>query len=66
MLNYPTAKMVVNEIPFTGDWCKAEPVSLELVAPAGDAFASFKPVKVLWEGEFRNGAFSFGWPTPIR
>lgn len=66
LLYYPTVKRVVSEIPFAGDWCKAEPVSVNVVAPAGDVFAALKPVKLLWAGEFRNGAFSFGWPTPMR
>jgi hypothetical protein len=66
LLLYPTVKQVVSEIPFAGDWCKAEPVSVNVVAPAGDVFSTLKPVKLLWAGEFRNGAFSFGWPTPMR
>jgi hypothetical protein len=66
VLNYPTAKKVVNVIPFTGTWCKAEPVAVEIVAPAGDPFAQFKPAKVVWAGEFRDGAFAFANPVPYK
>lgn len=34
-LCYPTAKREVNENPFAGGWCNAEPVSVIVVAPAG-------------------------------
>lgn len=66
-LNYPVqikGKILVNQIPFSGDWCAAEPVSLKIVAPAGDAFATLVPAKVVWAGEFRNGSFAFSRPVP--
>ena len=66
-LNYPVqikGKILVNQIPFSGDWCAAEPVSLKIVAPAGDVFATLVPAKVVWAGEFRNGAFAFIRPVP--
>jgi hypothetical protein len=65
-LNYPVqlkGKILVNRIPFAGDWCGAEPVSLKVTAPAGDPFAALVPVKLVWAGEFRNGAFSFSRPV---
>lgn len=66
-LNYPVqikGKILVNQIPFAGDWCGAEPVSLKVTAPAGDPFAVLVPVKVVWAGEFRNGAFALSRPVP--
>jgi hypothetical protein len=62
-LNYPTPKGLL-EIPVIGESCDAEPVSVEVSAPAGDPFAAFKPVKLLWASEFRNGSFSFSRPVP--
>ena len=66
-VNYPgvsskTKKVVVNEIPFVGDFCKAEPVSVDINAPQGDPFAAYPIAKVVWAAEFRNGAFSFTPP----
>lgn len=66
-LNYPglsakTKQIVVNEIPFVGDFCKAEPVSVNVNAPAGDPFAAFPIAKVVWAAEFKNGSFSFSPP----
>jgi len=63
-LNYPTRKGLI-EIPATGDVCKAEPVSVEVTARPGDPFAAFRPVKVVWAIEFKNGAFSLPRPQPI-
>lgn len=69
LLNYPgllakTKQVVVNEIPFVGDGCKAEPVSVNVNAPAGDLFGKFPIAKVIWAAEFKNGAFSFSPPKP--
>lgn len=65
-LNYPVqmkGKILVNQIPYAGNWCAAEPVSLKVVAAAGDVFAKLVPAKVLWAGEFRNGTFALSAPT---
>lgn len=69
LLKYPTIlanKVVVNEIPFVGDMCKAEPVSVNVTAPENDPFAAFKPVKTLWAFEFKNGAFSLNRPVAAK
>jgi hypothetical protein len=71
LLNYPglsgkTGQVVVNEIPFVGDFCKAEPVSVNVNAPAGDPFSAFPIAKVVWAGEFKNGSFSFSPPKIAR
>lgn len=63
-LNYPTPKGLI-EIPVAGDSCKAEPVSVEVHAPPGDPFAAFRPVKVLWAAEYKNGSFAFTRPLPL-
>jgi hypothetical protein len=53
---------MVNEIPYVGDGCKAEPVSVNVTAPGGDLFGKFPIAKVVWAAEFKNGAFSFSPP----
>ena len=68
-VNYPglspqTHQVVVNEIPFVGDSCKAEPVSVDVSAPAGDPFSAFPIAKVVWAAEFKNASFSFTSPKP--
>jgi hypothetical protein len=70
-VNYPalsekTKQVVINEIPFVGEFCKAEPVSVEVTAPAGDAFSAYKIAKVVWAAEFKNGSFSFTYPQPAK
>ena len=67
LLNYPglqtkPKQIVVNEIPYVGDGCKAEPVTVKVDAPPGDLFGKFPIVKVIWAAEFKNGAFSFSSP----
>lgn len=67
ILNYPgvspkTRDLVVAEIPFVARMCKAEPVSVNVAAPAGDPFSAFPIAKVVWAAEFRNAAFSFSVP----
>jgi hypothetical protein len=66
-LNYPglsptRKQLVVNEIPFVGQACKAEPISVRVNAPAGDPFSGYPIAKVVWAAEFRNASFSFSPP----
>jgi len=66
-VNYPgmqptTKRVVVNEIPYIVDFCKAEPVSVKVNAPPGDPFSAFPIAKVVWAGEGRNASFSFSPP----
>ena len=66
-LNYPgvqpnTKHLVVNEIPYVGEICKAEPVSVTVNASAGDPFSAFPIAKVVWAADFRNASFSFSPP----
>ena len=68
--NYPaqnnsSGQIAVNQIPYAGQFCNAEPISVNVTAPAGDPFEGLKPVKVLWAGEFKNGSFSFSRPLPL-
>lgn len=60
------AKSALNrlQIPFAGEYCAAEPVSVDINAPDGSALADLKVVKVLGAGQFR-GHFSFGRPLLI-
>lgn len=66
-INYPgqtaDGKLVVMQVPFVGDVCGAEPVSVKIAAPAGDPMSRLQPVKLLWSVEMRNGAFSFSRPV---
>jgi hypothetical protein len=55
-------QLVVNEIPYVGEACKAEPVSVNVTAPPGDPFSAFPIVKVVWAAEFKNASFSFSPP----
>lgn len=57
------AKPIVNQIPFAGQWCGADPVKANVVAPADDPFAAFVPTKIIWAGEFRDGAIAFTRPV---
>jgi hypothetical protein len=66
-LNYPgisskTKQLVVNEIPYVAEACKAEPVSVDINAPAGDPFSTYPIAKVVWAAEFKNASFSFSPP----
>lgn len=62
-LNYASPKGLI-QIPAAGEVCKAEPVSAEVHARAGDPFAAFRPVKLLWAIEVKNGSFSASRPQP--
>jgi hypothetical protein len=69
-LTYPgissmTEKLVVNEIPYVGENCKAEPISVNITAPAGDPLAAFPIAKVVWAAEFKNASFSFSPPKIV-
>lgn len=66
-VNYPgvsgkTKQVVVNEIPWVGEFCKAEPVTAKIDAPPGDPFSAYQIAKVVWAAEFKNAAFSFSVP----
>lgn len=63
MLTYTTRKGLI-EIPFTGSMCKAEPVSLDVTARAGDPFAAFKPQKILWAAEVKDAVFTITRTLP--
>jgi hypothetical protein len=63
MLTYTTRKGLI-EIPFTGSMCKAEPVSVEVTARAGDPFAAFKPQKILWAAEVKDAIFTITRTLP--
>jgi hypothetical protein len=69
LLNYPgvvekTKQIMINQIPYTLDLCKAEVISVKVTAPPGDPFAALHPAKVLGAVELKNGAFSFSRPVP--
>ena len=70
-LNYksvsPETKQVnVVKIPFVGDSCKAEPVSVKITAPPGDPFSAYQILKVVGASDIKNGSFAFTVPQPAR
>lgn len=70
-LNYPgkpagSSGIYINEIPWGGEWCPAELVSVEINAAEGDPLNQLKPVSVMWAGELRDGNASFSRPVPAR
>jgi hypothetical protein len=67
-LNYPgqletSRDIVVAQIPYVGEFCAADPVSVDITAPAGDPLHQLKPVKILGASAFKNFAFAF--PRPV-
>jgi len=67
-INFPgrletTREIVVLEMPYIADICDADPVSIDLSAPAGDALNKVMPVKMLGGFAFKN--FTFAFPKPV-
>jgi hypothetical protein len=67
-LNYPgqldtSREIVVVQIPYVGEICEADPVSVDIMAPAGDPLNTLKPVKILGAAVFKN--FAFAAPRPV-
>ena len=52
------------QIPFVGDFCAGDPVSVEIDAPGDDVLGKLKVVKMLGGGQLKNGHFSFSRPLP--
>jgi hypothetical protein len=65
-LNYPaqapSGKIVTMQIPVIAEVCGADPVSVEIDAPADDPVSKLKPVKVIAAIEVKKGYFSFSRP----
>jgi len=67
-LNYPgqldtSREIVVAQIPYVGEFCEADPVSVDITAPAGDPLNKLKPVKILGAAAFKNLAAAFARPA---
>jgi len=67
-LNYPgqlatSHAIVVVQIPYVGELCEADPVSVDITAPADDPLSKLKPVKIL--GAFVLKNFAFAFPRPV-
>lgn len=59
-LNYVNARdESLMQIPFEGDYCPAEPISVEISGPEGSALAQIEVDEMLAGGRLRNGAFAF-------
>jgi hypothetical protein len=66
-VNYPgqldtTREIVVWQAPYVGEMCEADPVSVDITAPAGDPLHTLKPVKILGAIAAKN--FAFAIPRP--
>lgn len=61
----PTNKLVINEIPWVGEFCGAEAIAVKVQAPDGDPINALTPTGVLWARETRNFTFSFSRPKPV-
>lgn len=68
-INYPGqiagGPVMVMQVPYVGDICGAEPMSVKVTAPAGDPMARLQPVKLLWSIEMRDGSFPFTRPVAM-
>lgn len=64
--NARTNHTQVIQFPWVGDWCSADLVRVEINAPSSDPFGPLKPVKTLWAGELRAGAWPWIPPIPSR
>ena len=66
-INFPgqletTREIVVLQMPYIAEICDADPVSIDISAPAGDPLNKVKPVKMLGAFAFKN--FTFAFPRP--
>jgi len=71
ILHYPgqldaSRDIVVAQIPYVGEICEAEPVSVAITAPAGDPLHPLKPVKILGAYALKNFAFAFPRPASVQ
>jgi hypothetical protein len=67
-LNYPgqldtSREIVVWQAPYVGEICEADPVSVDITAPADDPLSKLKPVKILGAIAAKN--FAFAIPRPV-
>ena len=69
LLNYVTSvpadgRLMLVEVPFAAEARAAKAVSVTIDAPAGDAFAGLRIVRLDWALEVRDDAFSICFPRP--
>lgn len=70
LLNYvslspDTGGVIVNHIPVVAEVRPAQPVSVDISAPARDPFAGHAIARLDWGLEVRNGSFSFSLPRAM-
>jgi hypothetical protein len=58
-----TREIVFWQITYAGELCEADPVSAEIMAPAGDPLHPLKPVKIL--GAFAAKNLATAWTPPV-
>ncbi len=66
-INFPgqletTREIVVLQMPYIAEICDADPVSIDVRAPAGDPLNKLKSVKMVGAFAFKN--FTFAFPSP--
>jgi hypothetical protein len=70
-LNYPgqvepSQEIVVLQAPVAGEFCEADPVSVDITAPAGDPLQKLNPVKILGAFAIKNAAWAFPRPVSVQ
>ena len=66
-INFPgqletTREIVILQMPYIAEICDADPVSIDVRAPAGDRLSKLKSVKMVGAFAFKN--FTFAFPSP--
>lgn len=59
VLNYLAGDMSRLRIPFTGNFCTGEPLSVEISGTEGSTLSRIKVAKMLGGGQLKDGAFAF-------
>jgi hypothetical protein len=65
-LSPETDQVTLTKIPFVGDLCKADLVSVKITPPPGDALATYTIAKAVGASEIRNGSFTIEAPQPTK
>lgn len=58
-----TREIVVLQMPYIAEICEADPMSIDISAPAGDPLHTVEPFKMTGAFAFEN--FTFAWPGAV-